>query len=276
MRLEFTKMHGLGNDFIVLDSLERAVSLSREQVRFLCDRHFGVGCDQLLLIEPDETDAADVRYRIYNADGGEAQQCGNGARCIADYLYRRGIITKDVISAQTLEGIIHIHRRDNGIYSVDMGVPRFEPEAIPMQVEQQALSYELELARGHVEFYALSLGNPHAVLEVNDAETAPVVEQGRQIQEHPLFPEGVNVGFMQIRDRRNIRLRVYERGAGETLACGSGACAAVVAGVMAGRLDNEVAVGLKGGTLVIDWKGKGEPVWMSGPATLVYKGQIEL
>lgn len=276
MELEFTKMHGLGNDFIILNGLDNSIRLSGEQIRFLSDRHFGVGCDQLLLIEPARDSNADVRYRIFNADGNEVQQCGNGARCIAEFLYREGIIRKDVIDAETGEGIIRIYRREDGMYTVDMGVPRFEPSEIPMRAERRAGSYALKLADTSVEVYALSMGNPHAIMPVEDVDKAPVAALGPQIQQHPDFPEGVNAGFMQVVDRQHIRLRVYERGAGETLACGSGACAAVVAGRMADRLDKEVVVGLKGGALVISWQGEGETVRMSGPATMVYKGRISV
>lgn len=276
MELEFTKMHGLGNDFIVLNGLDKAICLSGEQIRFLSDRHFGVGCDQLLLLEPARDSNADVRYRIFNADGNEVQQCGNGARCIAEFLYRAELIQKDTINAETGEGIIRIYRREGGMYTVDMGVPRFEPAEIPMRTGRRADSYALKLADTSVEVYALSMGNPHAVLMVEDVENSPVAALGAQIQQHTDFPEGVNAGFMQVIDRQHIRLRVYERGAGETLACGSGACAAVVAGRMAGRLDEEVVVGLKGGALVISWQGEGETVWMSGPATTVYKGRISV
>lgn len=276
MELEFTKMHGLGNDFVVLNGLERTLRMTGEQIRYLADRHFGVGCDQVLLIEPTDTDEADIRYRIFNADGEEAQQCGNGARCIADFLRRQGIITKDVITAETARGLIRIHALDDGNFKVDMGRPRFEPEAVPILSEGRRVRYTLALADTSVEVYALSMGNPHAVLEVDDVETAAVASLGPQIQQLDIFPEGVNVGFMQILDRNRIRLRVYERGVGETLACGSGACAAVAAARMAGRLDNEVDVGLKGGHLLVSWEKEGEPVWMSGPATMVYNGRIEL
>jgi diaminopimelate epimerase len=274
MELEFTKMHGLGNDFIILNGLQRSLRLTRDQIRLLADRHFGVGCDQLLLIEAAA--GADIRYRIFNADGEEAQQCGNGARCIADFLRRESIITKDVITAETARGVIRIHALADGNYRVDMGAPEFEPAAIPMLADGRSERYTLALPGGTVEIYALSMGNPHAVLEVGDVETAAVETLGPQIQQHSVFPEGVNVGFMQILDGSHIRLRVYERGAGETLACGSGACAAVAAGRMAGRLDNQVNVGLKGGHLLITWEGEGAPVWMSGPAVMVFKGRIEI
>lgn len=274
MELEFTKMHGLGNDFVVLNGLEHTLRLTGEQIRYLADRHLGVGCDQVLLIEPTGVDEADIRYRIFNADGEEAQQCGNGARCIADFLRRQGIIAKDVITAETVRGLIRIYALDDGNFKVDMGIPRFEPEAIPMLSDGRREHYKLPDAG--VEVYALSMGNPHAVLEVDDLETAAVASLGARIQGLEVFPEGVNVGFMQILDRNRIRLRVYERGAGETMACGSGACAAVVAGRMAGRLDKEVDVGLKGGHLLVSWEKEGEPVWMSGPATMVYNGRIEL
>jgi diaminopimelate epimerase len=276
MELEFTKMHGLGNDFVVVNGLEHTLHLTGEQIRFLADRHFGVGCDQVLLIEPAGTDEADIRYRIFNADGEEAQQCGNGARCIADFLRRQGIIAKDVITAETARGLIRIYALEDGNFKVDMGRPRFEPDAVPIVSDGRRERYSLALADTTVKVYALSMGNPHAVLEVDDVDTAAVATLGREIQQLDVFPEGVNVGFMQILDGNHIRLRVYERGAGETLACGSGACAAVAAGRMAARLDNEVDVGLKGGHLLVSWEKEGEPVWMSGPATMVYNGRIEL
>jgi len=276
MELEFTKMHGLGNDFIVLNGLDNPICLNEEQIRFLSDRHFGVGCDQVLLIESARGDHADVRYRIFNADGNEVQQCGNGARCIAEYLYREGVVRKDVVKAETGEGILRIYRRKDGMYTVDMGVPVFEPSGIPVRVEERADSYKVQLDDTDVEVRALSMGNPHAVLTVEDVDNAPVALLGARIHQHPVFPEGVNAGFMQIDDREHIRLRVYERGVGETLACGSGACAAVVAGRMADRLDKEVVVGLKGGILEVSWRGEGETVWMSGPATTVYKGRISV
>lgn len=274
MELEFTKMHGLGNDFIVLNGLQRPLRLTRNQIRLLADRHLGIGCDQLLLIEASA--CADIRYRIFNADGEEAQQCGNGARCIADFLRRESIITKDVITAETSRGVIRIYTLAGGNYRVDMGAPDFEPAAIPILVDGRRERYTLALSGGDVEVYALSMGNPHAVLEVDDVEAVAVGTLGPQIQQHAAFPEGVNVGFMQILDETHIRLRVYERGAGETLACGSGACAAMAAGRMAGRLDNQVDVGLKGGHLLINWEGEGEPVWMSGPAVMVFQGRIEI
>jgi len=276
MELDFTKMHGLGNDFIVINALERTVQLTGEQIRFLADRHFGVGCDQLLMIEPAGTAGADVRYRIFNADGREAGQCGNGARCIADFLHREEIITNDVITAETARGLIRIHRQADGGYRVNMGTPAFDPADIPLRADRRRDSYAIDLPESRLEVFALSMGNPHAVLLVDDVDTAPVASLGPQIQRQSLFPEGVNVGFMQILDRTHVRLRVFERGAGETLACGSGACAAVVAGITAGRLDKQVDVGLKGGHLQIGWDGGNEPVWMSGPAIMVYKGRIEL
>ena len=276
MNLHFTKMHGLGNDFVVLNGLEQPVELSTEQMRLLADRRFGVGCDQILLLEPGEKPEADVRYRIFNADGGEVEQCGNGVRCVADFLYQRGYVTKDEVVADTLAGLIKVYREENGLIRVDMGVPRLTPSDIPILAPEQALEYSLEMSDGPVSFCAVSMGNPHAVISVNDTEQAHVQQLGQSLQQHEFFPEGVNVGFMQIIDSSHIRLRVNERGVGETLACGTGACAAVVAGKITGKLQGEVDVELLGGHLAIAWDGEGQPVWMTGPATTVYEGQISL
>lgn len=274
MELEFTKMHGLGNDFVVFNGLERDIELSPEQVRVIADRHFGIGCDQVLLLQPSQE--ADVRYRIFNADGAEVEQCGNGARCVADFLQKHGYIGGDVITAQTINGHIQIYIDGDDMIRVNMGVPRFQPEDIPLLVESRRSNYAVELSCGTVSLMALSMGNPHAILIVDNVDEAPVVSLGQEIQAHEIFPQSVNVGFMQILDPAHIRLRVYERGAGETLACGSGACAAVVAGHFYNKLETQVDVGLKGGHLNVSWSGEGEPVWMTGPSTTVYKGQIEL
>ena len=276
MKTPFTKMHGLGNDFVVFDSFNQAVRLDSERVRTLADRRFGVGCDQVLLLEPPENGDCDVRYRIYNADGGEVSQCGNGARCVAAYLRSKGLVEKDEIIAETNQGNIRLYIEDDEQVRVDMGIPRLEPAEIPMQLEQRAVHYSLHLDGNDVKLSAVSMGNPHAVIEVEDVEQAEVGLIGPGVQQSGLFPEGVNVGFMQILDRGHIGLRVYERGAGETLACGSGACAAVVAGSLGGKLDGQVEVKLQGGQLSIAWQGEGNPVWMTGPATFVYEGQIEL
>ncbi len=276
MDLKFTKMHGLGNDFVVVNAMDSPVSLTPDQLRYMADRHTGIGFDQLLLLQASTNPAADVMYRVFNADGSEGGQSGNGARCIGRYIRENSIVEKEVISAQTNKGIIHIHFETGNAIRVNMGVPRFEPEDIPLALKQRQPSYRVELAGGNIEVFCLSMGNPHAVIIVNDTATAEVEKLGKQLQQHSLFPESVNVGFLQIVDRSNVLLRVYERGAGETLACGTGSCAAVVAGILGNRLDNEVTVGLKRGNLLIKWEGEGSDVWMTGPATSVFEGQITI
>lgn len=276
MELSFTKMHGLGNDFMVVNAIDEPVILEADQIRQLADRHFGIGFDQLLMLSQPVDNGADVSYRIFNSDGGEVSQCGNGARCIAVYLYERGIITKQDIIAETREGLLTLHRLENGQVRVNMGVPRLEPAEIPINVSIRAREYTLAIDDENIKFVAVSMGNPHAVLTVEDVMQAPVETLGPVIQHDKLFPEGVNVGFMQVVDRSSIHLRVYERGAGETLACGSGACAAVVAGRLQEKLDESVKVGLNGGQLLVSWKGEGEPVFMTGPATFVYDGRVTL
>ncbi|MGD9787599.1 MAG: diaminopimelate epimerase [Sulfuricellaceae bacterium] len=274
MKLKFTKMHGLGNDFVVIDGVSQAVSLTPERVRFLADRHFGIGCDQLLLVESSAV--ADFRYRIFNADGGEVEQCGNGARCFVRFVHDQGLTAKSEIRVETLKGIIQPRLEADGQVTVDMGPPRFEPAEVPFVAEGRALTYELDLVEETVEVSALSMGNPHAVQVVADAETAPVERQGPLIERHPRFPNRVNAGFMQVLDRHAIKLRVYERGAGETLACGTGACAAAVAGIARGLVDSPVTVHTRGGDLVIRWEGEGRPVLMTGPAVTVFEGEIDL
>jgi diaminopimelate epimerase len=276
MTLEFTKMHGLGNDFVVIDAIRQPVTLTAELVRRLADRHFGVGCDQLLLVEPSRAEDTDFRYRIFNADGGEVAQCGNGARCFMQFVHERGLSDRNRIRVETLSGVLELVRNPDGQVSVNMGVPRLAPADIPFQAEAQELRYTLEVDGRPHEIGALSLGNPHAVLRVNDIATAPVATLGPMIERHPRFPERVNVGFLQVVDTGTVRVRVYERGAGETLACGSGACAAVVAGRLWGELDETVNVILNGGEVVVSWSGPGDPVMMTGPATTVYQGRIEL
>ena len=276
MRLEFTKMHGLGNDFIVIDAINQSVTLTAEQVRLLADRHFGIGCDQLLLVEPATSSAADFRYRIYNADGGEVGQCGNGARCFMRFVNEQGLSDKAGLTVETAGGPLHLILEADGQVTVNMGIPRLQPDEIPFDAPAYATLYPLRVADHELEIAAISMGNPHAVLLVEDIESAPVDELGPHIESHPRFPLHVNAGFMQIVDQHSIRVRVYERGAGETLACGSGACAAVVAGRLWGRLDTRVKVFLNGGKLMVSWQGEGEPVMMTGPATTVYQGHIEL
>ena len=275
MKLKFTKMHGLGNDFVVIDGVNQSLFLSCEQLRLLADRHFGVGCDQILLIEPAEGDA-DFRYRIFNADGGEVEQCGNGARCFVRYVHDRGMTSKNEIRVETLGGLIIPRLETNGGVTVNMGAPKFEPQEIPFIAEKRALTYPLDIDNRQVEISAVSMGNPHAVQQVADVDHAPVLTEGALIERHPRFPQRVNAGYMQVMDRGHIRLRVYERGSGETLACGTGACAAVVTGIELGLLDSMVKVSFRGGDLVVRWGGGNEPVWMTGPAVAVFDGEIDL
>ena len=274
MWLNFTKMQGLGNDFVVLDGVSHQVSISPGQARKLADRHFGVGCDQILLVEPPSDPDVDFDYRIFNQDGSEVNQCGNGARCFAKFVHDRHLTSKDLIRVRTRAGTMEISVNPDRSYSVDLAVPNFEPADIPLAVDQQTATYAIELDGQTVAFSALSLGNPHMVIQVEDCATAPVASWGETMQHHPLFPERVNVGFMQILDRREINLRVCERGSGETLACGSGACAAAVAGMRLGLLDEAVLVNLPGGQLKIEWRGDGEPVRLTGPAKTVFHGKI--
>jgi diaminopimelate epimerase len=276
MMLEFTKMHGLGNDFVVIDAINQSVFLTTEQIQQLADRHTGIGFDQLLLVETASTPAADFRYRIFNADGGEVGQCGNGARCFMQFVHDHGLSRKTTLQVETASGPLQLIRTDDGHITVDMGVPRLEPMEIPFIAPARDLTYTLETNDIPLDIAAISVGNPHAVLLVDTVASAPVAELGPVIECHPRFPERVNVGFMEIVDADTIRLRVYERGAGETRACGSGACAAVVAGRLWGRLSVAVKVLLNGGELVVSWRGEGQPVLMTGPATTVYQGRIEL
>src|SRR5688572_5567487 len=253
-------MHGQGNDFVVVDGIRQAVALTPEQVRSIADRHRGVGCDQLLLVERPASQANDFRYRIYNADGGEVEQCGNGARCFARFVLDEGHTTKREIRVETAAGIIVPRVEPSGRVTVDMGAPRFAPADIPFLAPEERLTYELRVAGFPVEVSVLSMGNPHAVQVVADVERAPVREQGPLLERHPAFPQRVNAGYMQVVSRAAIRLRVWERGAGETLACGTGACAAVVAGIRLGLLDPEVRVETRGGELEIRWPGRGPEV----------------
>jgi diaminopimelate epimerase len=276
MRVKFTKMHGLGNDFVVLDALARPLSLTREQVRRLADRHFGIGCDQVLLVEPPRAPDTEFYYRIFNADGGEVEQCGNGARCFMRYVRERGLTTRSEIRVGTRAGVIVPRLEEDGQVTVNMGVPEFEPARIPFVAPARALAYELELDGERVQISAVAIGNPHAVQLVPDIERAPVERQGPLIERHPRFPQGANAGYMQVVDRGRVRLRVHERGAGETLACGSGACAAAAVGIERGLLDRRVVVATRGGELGISWAGEGEPVMMTGPAVTVFEGEIEI
>ncbi|MBK9470277.1 MAG: diaminopimelate epimerase [Gammaproteobacteria bacterium] len=276
MLLRFTKMHGLGNDFVVLDLITQSVRLDAPLIRFLADRHRGIGCDQVLVVEPPTDPDMDFLYRIYNQDGSEAQQCGNGARCVAKFIRDRRLSAKRRLRVQTLGGPISMSCGKGNVVTVSMGIPRLAPQEIPFTAARQATVYTLEACGQPVEISAVSMGNPHAVLVVDDVETAPVATLGPVLEQHPDFPERTNVGFMQVLDRGEVRLRVFERGAGETMACGSGACAAVVAGRIRGLLDERVRVHLPGGFLQIEWRGEGDPLMMTGPATTVFEGQIAL
>jgi diaminopimelate epimerase len=276
VRLKFTKMQGLGNDFVVLDGVRRKVALSADQLRRLADRHFGVGCDQILLVELPPRPDVDFRYRIFNADGGEVEQCGNGARCFVRFVREQGLTDKREIRVETRSGVIVPRLEADGEVTVDMGVPRFEPAEVPFDAPARSLTYPLQVGDATREVSALSMGNPHAVQVVADVDAAPVAAEGPLIERHPRFPQRVNAGYLQVLDRGRIRLRVYERGAGETLACGTGACAAVVAGIRRGLLDSTVAVETRGGRLTIRWDGEGRPVWMTGPAEAVFEGEIEI
>ena len=276
MKLTFVKMHGLGNDFVVLDGIRQSITLSSKQLRLLADRHFGVGCDQILLVESASQPGVDFRYRIFNADGGEVEQCGNGARCFVRFVHEQGLSAKREIRVETMSGVIIPRLEEDGTVSVDMGVPELTPARIPFISASDELVQSLRVADHEIAITAVGMGNPHAVQVVADVETAAVERQGPLIEAHPCFPQRVNAGFMQVVDRQAIRLRVFERGAGETLACGTGACAAVVAGISRGLLDSPVRVETRGGALNIAWQGIGTPVLMTGPAVTVFKGEIEV
>lgn len=281
LRVPFTKMHGLGNDFVILDLISNPIQLSQDQIRLLANRHRGIGFDQLLMIEPPQRPDADFTYRIFNADGSEVEHCGNGARCFARYVLNRGLIARTPIRVQTKNRLLELNTLADGQVSVDMGPPDFDPKALPFTSPAQP-SYTLMLTDtslagpATVTFQAVSMGNPHIVLLVDDCETTPVATQGPALCCHAAFPQGVNVGFMQVINRQTIRLRVFERGAGETEACGTGACAAVVCGIQQGLLDSKVRAVLNGGELIVEWTGNGQPVIMTGPATSVYEGTAVL
>ena len=287
-RTRFTKMHGQGNDFVVLDGVRQALDITPEKARFLADRHLGIGCDQLLIVERAHAPENDFRYRIFNADGGEVEQCGNGARCFARYVLDEGLTSKREIRVETASGIIVPRIESSGRVTVDMGAPRFDPREVPFLSEEARVVHPLRVAGLPVEVSVLSMGNPHAVQLVADVERAPVTEQGPLLERHPAFPQRVNAGYMQVLARDHIKLRVWERGAGETLACGTGACAAVVAGIRRGLLDEEVRVTTRGGDLVIRWRGREAPssrseetnpshaVMMTGDAVRVFDGEIDL
>jgi diaminopimelate epimerase len=277
MELNFTKMHGLGNDFVVLDFTDKVIALSEAQAAHIADRHFGVGCDQILIVERSARDDIDFKYRILNADGSEVGQCGNGARCFVRYVHEKGLSDKNPITVETLTGEMSLFEdAETNLVTVDMGSPRFEPKDIPLNVAQRQDRYDLDLGDEKITFAALSMGNPHAVLIVDDVGSAPVQQLGSSLETHAMFPDRVNIGFMQINHRADISLRVFERGAGETIACGSGTCAAVVAGIQAGLLDNKVVAHLNAGDLTIEWQGEGHSVMMTGPAETSFEGVLKL
>jgi diaminopimelate epimerase len=276
MRLKFTKMHGQGNDFVMLNGIAQKIALTPAQMKHIADRHFGIGCDQILLVEAPTRADTDFRYRIFNADGGEVEQCGNGARCFAHFVRDQDLTDKTELRVETLSGIIEPSISADGAVTVNMGAPRFLPADIPFAAEAQALKYQLDVRGTAITIGAVSMGNPHAVHIVADTDTAPVAEIGPLIEHHPRFPRRANVGFMQVLSRTRIRLRVWERGAGETLACGTGACAAVVTGINWGLLDESVAVATRGGELTVRWAGRDANVFMSGATATVYTGEIEV
>lgn len=269
-------MQGIGNDFVLIDGFSQSIELNAEQIRQLADRHFGVGCDQLLLVEKPTNIHADFRYRIFNADGGEVEQCGNGARCFVRFVHEKNLTDKTQICVETANGLIYPKLEDNGLVTVNMGEPRFEPLQIPFIADQSALTYSLNINNMQVEISTVSMGNPHAVQIVESIDNAPLQTQGPLIENHPQFPQRVNAGFMQIINPHEIKLRVFERGAGETLACGTGACAATVAGIRLGKLQSPVKVVMRGGELNIIWDGEHSPVMMTGPAVTVFEGSIEI
>lgn len=275
MGLKFTKMHGLGNDFMVIDAINQSLDLQAAQVRAWADRHFGIGFDQLLVVEATATPNVDFRYRIFNADGSEVQQCGNGARCFAKFVYDKGLTDKTEITVETASGIIVLYVEDNGWIRVNMGAPNFQPQSLPFAMPTEQEQYALVVQGEAFEIGAVSMGNPHAVLRVTDIGAAAVEQIGAAIESHPAFPERVNVGFAERLSAHHIKLRVYERGAAETLACGTGACAAMVVFRNWGEVDDEVTVSLPGGELKIAWNGeRTSPVWMSGPAVTVFEGEL--
>jgi diaminopimelate epimerase len=287
MKLKFTKMHGAGNDFIVVDAVNQQVDLSPEQWARLADRRFGIGADQILIVERPSEEGCDFRYRIFNNDGGEVEQCGNGSRAFVRFVSDKGLTDKRSIRVQTMAGIITPRLEDDGSVTVDMGAPRLEPAKVPFDssgldgVAQGRdtlwpLTVRARGAEQTVLVSTVSMGNPHAVQVVDDVDTAPVAETGPQIENHPRFPKRVNAGYLQVLDRGHVKLRVFERGAGETLACGTGACAAVVAGIRRGLLDSPVRVDARGGRLSIAWAGEGQPVYLSGPAETVFEGEVTL
>ena len=283
MTLRFTKMHGAGNDFVVIDAINQTVNFTSDQWRDIANRRFGIGADQILIVEKPTMPGVDFRYRIFNADGGEVEQCGNGARAFVKFVVEKGLTEHREIRVETMSGVIRPRLEDDGRISVDMGAPIFDAERVPFdsaglasKKQSTATLWRIPLGSGAREFVVLSMGNPHAVQLVDDVDTAPVSEEGPLIENHTCFPRRVNAGFMQVVDRQHIRLRVFERGAGETLACGTGACAAVVAGIQLGLLDSPVAVATRGGELSIAWEGGQSSVTLTGPAVSVFEGTIDI
>lgn len=276
MTLEFTKMHGLGNDFMVVNQVTQNIALTPDQIQQLSNRHTGIGFDQLLLVSPPRSPDADFCYRIFNSDGTEVEQCGNGARCFARFVYEKGLTNKTIIPVETNTGKIELHLMDDNLVRVNMGKPIFEPKCIPLQAEQQQSLYKFNVDCDILELSCVSIGNPHGVLQIRNASAAPVDKLGPKLENHPRFPNKANIGFCQIIDRQHINLRVFERGVGETRACGTGACAAAVVSIAANLVDSHVEVNLPGGSLQIEWQGEGHPVFMTGPATTVYDGTITL
>jgi len=283
MKIKFTKMHGAGNDFVVIDAIHQDIDLTPDQWKFIADRRFGIGADQMLVVEKTQTPGIDFRYRIYNADGGEVEQCGNGARAFARFVSDKGLTSKRAIRVETMSGVIEPTLEEDGRVTVDMGAPVLTPTQVPFdasglssKTEGDDTLWPLDVAGNTAWISVVSMGNPHAVQIVADTEAAPVLVDGPLIERHQRFPKRVNAGFMQVVDRHNVNLRVFERGVGETLACGTGACAAVVAGIRRGELDTPVAVQTHGGELVINWSGPGQPVMMTGPAVSVFEGEIDI
>ena len=276
MKVNFTKMQGIGNDFVVIDRVTTSITLTTTQIQHIANRFFGVGCDQLLMVEKSDAANVDFRYRIFNADGGEVEHCGNGARCFVRFVVDKGLTKKHQITVETASGIIILKLQPNGDVVVDMGPPNLEPDSLPFLAAQRQPQYTLRLTDGVIPVSAVSMGNPHAVVLVDNVETAAVSKLGPQIESHSQFPQHVNAGFMQVVNSHEINLRVYERGSGETLACGTGACAAVVSGIQLNLLQSPVLVNMRGGQLQIEWAGETQSVMMTGPAEIVFEGQIEL
>lgn len=283
MKLRFTKMHGAGNDFVVIDAISQTVNLTSDQWREIANRRFGIGADQILIVEKPTLPGVDFRYRIFNADGGEVEQCGNGARAFVRFVVEKGLTAHRAIRVETMSGVIQPRLEDDGRITVDMGAPVFDAERVPFETtgiagrtQHAATLWPLQIGAAEREFVVLSMGNPHAVQRVDDVDNAPVAQEGPLIEHHPRFPRRVNAGFMQVLDRQRIRLRVFERGSGETLSCGTGACAAVVAGIQLGLLDSPVAVSTRGGDLSIAWAGGQSPVLLTGPAVSVFEGSIDI